>query len=167
MIKAFQDYFPGNSCFGCGPHNTRGLHIKSYWRDETKKESICIWHPKKYHAASTPDIVHGGNIASLIDCHSIWTAAAWAYHLENRAFASEPIIWFVTARLDVRLLRPTPLKTEATVIVNTEEIKIYGKKTILRAKLFADGLLCTVGKVTAVKIDYDTETIAKLSHRPE
>ena len=153
MSRAFQNYFPENVCFGCGPRNRRGIRIKSRWRDKTKKESICVWRPRKYNSARTRDIAHGGNIASVIDCHSIWTAAAWAYHLENRKFASEPTIEYITGRLDVRYIRKTPLKAKIVVIINTDDIKVYDKKMILRAKLFADDALCAVGKVTAIKID--------------
>lgn len=153
--KAFQDYFPENACFGCGPYNTRGLHIKSFWRDETKKEAVSRWQPKKYHSARRRDVVHGGNIASVIDCHAIWTATAWAYHLENRGFASEPIIEYVTGELNVKYIRKTPLKAESIVVIKTDDIKVDDKKMILYAKLFVDGLLCSTGKITAVRVDYE------------
>ena len=29
--KAFQDVWPALTCYGCGPGNPDGLHIKSFW----------------------------------------------------------------------------------------------------------------------------------------
>ena len=45
MIKGknyFQDYMPGNICYGCGKDTKGGLHIKSYWNG---KQSDSDWNP--------------------------------------------------------------------------------------------------------------------------
>ena len=95
--QPFQDYWDKNQCWGCGK-NEHGLQIKSYW-DEN--ESVCIWKPHKHHKAGPSHILNGGIIGTLIDCHSICTAIANEYKLEERELDSKPLIWCVTASLKV------------------------------------------------------------------
>lgn len=104
--RAFQDQLRENHCFGCGSANEHGLQIKSYWSGD---QAVCTWQPQTFHAAGPPDLLNGGIIATLIDCHSICTAIAAAYHAEGREIGSEPPVWYVTASLKVRYLRPTPI----------------------------------------------------------
>jgi len=33
-------------CFGCGPDNSEGLRIKSFWNGE---ECVCMWHSDSHH----------------------------------------------------------------------------------------------------------------------
>jgi len=84
--KAFQDYYPDDlsHCYGCGRRNEHGLQIKSYWDGE---ESVCIHQPKSCYMA-IPGMAYGGLIASLIDCHSMGTAAA-AHPFPDSLFACE------------------------------------------------------------------------------
>ena len=73
----FQDLIQGNHCFGCGPHNPAGLQIKSTWSGE--KESVCVFQPSAHHCAAPTKFLNGGIIATIIDCHSVCTAIAYAY----------------------------------------------------------------------------------------
>ena len=82
----FQDYMPGNICFGCGKNTKNGLHIKSYW---SGKAAECKWMPKDNHQGWS-GIMNGGIIATIIDCHCMGTAMAYAYKKENRTLGSEP-----------------------------------------------------------------------------
>jgi len=108
--KAFQDYYPDELgyCYGCGRLNDHGLQIKSYWAGE---EAVAVFQPKPFHIA-IPGYVYGGLIASIIDCHSIGTAAAAAYQVENRAMDTAPPHRFVTGSLHVDFLLPTPMGVE-------------------------------------------------------
>ena len=74
--RSFQDLIQGNHCWGCGTVGEPGLRIKSYWSGD---ESVCTWSPKDYHSAAHPQVLNGGIIASIIDCHCICTAIAAAY----------------------------------------------------------------------------------------
>ena len=67
--RAFQDFFPGNRCFGCGPSNPIGHRIKSFWRDDKMEETICAWYPGKRFSAVTREVLHGGSFSRL--CVSI------------------------------------------------------------------------------------------------
>ena len=40
-LDAFQDMLPGNTCFGCGPANERGLRIKSYWDNDDSDVAVA------------------------------------------------------------------------------------------------------------------------------
>jgi hypothetical protein len=76
-IINFQDAWPLNTCYGCGPENRDGLQIKSRWSDDRTSVIAEFKADAKYNAG-IPDVMYGGTVASLIDCHSIWTAIAFA-----------------------------------------------------------------------------------------
>ena len=67
--KSFQEYYPESlqHCYGCGPKNSHGLRISSFWEGD---ESVARFSPKEYHL-SFPGYVYGGLIASLADCHCV------------------------------------------------------------------------------------------------
>jgi acyl-coenzyme A thioesterase PaaI-like protein len=144
---AFQDQIPDNGCYGCGPANHDGLRIKSYWEGE---ESVCIHRPEPHHSAGPPQFLNGGIIATLIDCHSVCTAIANAYRLENRPIGSAPHIWCVTANLNVTYLRPTPL--DAPVTLRARVAEAGPKKTLIQCRLYSDSEECAHGEVVAVRV---------------
>jgi len=120
--RALQDYFDHN-CWGCGPKNRRGLHVKSFWSEELNG-LLCKWAPKPNHA-SGPNMLNGGVIFTLMDCHSIMAAVACAYKNEGREFGTEPHIWFVTKEAKLTFSKPTPLDTvELQAIVQHMEGRI-------------------------------------------
>ena len=118
---AFQVHYPKETrhCYGCGTLNEHGLHIESFWDGE---ETVCRFKPRPYHTA-IPGYVYGGLIASIIDCHSIGTAAANAYRAEGREMDTEPHLRFVTGSLQVDYLRPTPIGIELEVRGEATEIQ--------------------------------------------
>jgi len=146
--KAFQDYYPDrfSHCYGCGRLNEHGLHIKSYWDGD---ETVCRFTPDRQHSA-IPGFVYGGLLASLIDCHSTGSAAAFAYRAEGREMGSSPAIRFLTASLHVDYLRPTPLGIPLTLRSRAKEIK--GRKVVIVTELSAEGEVCARGEVVAVKV---------------
>lgn len=146
--RSFQDYYPDSLqyCYGCGPKNTEGLQIRSFWDGE---ESVALFHPKEYHLAF-PGYVYGGLIASLIDCHCVGTAAAAAYKEEGRDPGTNPAFRYVTGSLHVDYLLPTPLGPPVEVRARVEEIK--GKKTILTATVSVEGKVTATGRVIAVRM---------------
>ncbi|HEX9730457.1 MAG TPA: PaaI family thioesterase [Thermoanaerobaculia bacterium] len=102
---AVQDrYAPENRCFGCGPANEKGLRIKSYPAPGgAAGELVCEWQPEEHHQAFG-NVLNGGIIGALLDCHSNWTAAV---HLMTRDALEGPPCT-VTLDFHVRLKRPTP-----------------------------------------------------------
>lgn len=147
--KPFQDYWKHNKCFGCG-HNEYGLQIKSRWEGD---KSICIWQPEKYHAAGPEEVLYGGIISAVIDCHTVCSAIAKEYEAEGRPLDSHPLIWCVTASLKVDYLKPTPIdkpiRLEAA-IVNKEGSKIW-----LTCDVFSDDLKTAKGEVLAIRVKAD------------
>jgi acyl-coenzyme A thioesterase PaaI-like protein len=136
-------YAPQNACFGCGPANPKGLRIRSF-RDGD--ELTAIFKPEKHHEAFE-NVVSGGIIGTLLDCHSNWCAAM---HLMEKQGADAPPCT-VTAEFAVKLLRPTPstgpLTLRARVVESTED------RAVVEASLEADGKVCDTcrGVFVAVK----------------
>jgi acyl-coenzyme A thioesterase PaaI-like protein len=104
-MESLQDkYSPNAVCFGCGPANPAGLHIKS--RLEGNR-LVADWLPKPQHMAFA-GFTNGGIISTLLDCHGNMTAA---YSLmKERGLQTPP--GTVTAELTIKFLRPSPLKKE-------------------------------------------------------
>jgi acyl-coenzyme A thioesterase PaaI-like protein len=147
-MKAFQDYYPENlsHCYGCGSHNEHGHQIKTFWDGE---ESVTRFSPQPFHTA-IPGFVYGGVLASLIDCHGTATAAAAMYRAEGREMDSLPAFRFVTGSLQVSYLKPTPLGRELEIRGRVREIK--GRKVIVQASVFVDGVATVSGEVVAVQM---------------
>jgi acyl-coenzyme A thioesterase PaaI-like protein len=146
--KAFQDYYPDDvaRCYGCGHLNEHGYRIKSRWDGD---EAVCSYRPKPYHT-SFQGYVYGGLVASLIDCHSMGTAAA-AWMRENGLEIGEvPTVRFVTASLRVDYLKPTPIDCELQVRARATEVG--ERKVIVDSEVVADGEVTARGHTIAVRM---------------
>lgn len=141
--KSLQElYAPQNTCFGCGPANERGLHIRSFVRGD---EVVAEWQPEPHHLAF-PGVLNGGIIGTLLDCHSNWTAA---WHLMNRAGADHPPCT-VTAEYHVKLRRPTPTDGPITLIARVAESR--EDRAVIDAELRAKGEICATCRGTFVAV---------------
>lgn len=145
---SFQDHYPKETryCYGCGPLNEHGLHIRSFWDGD---ETICHFEPEPYHTA-LPGYVYGGLIASLIDCHGTGSAAAFAHRAEGRELGTEPPLRYVTASLHVDYLKPTPLGV--TLTLRGREKSIEGRTATVKVSLYAEDVESARGEVVAVRI---------------
>jgi acyl-coenzyme A thioesterase PaaI-like protein len=146
---ALQDVWPNATCFGCGPSNPHGLHIKSYWSDDGQ-EVICSFHPQAYHNAGFENVMYGGMVASLCDCHSVWTAIAATYRKEGREHGSTPIISYVTGNLNVSYLAPTPLDQPLLLRAHIEEIA--GRKAKITCAVYAGEVKTAEARVLAIRV---------------
>jgi len=146
--KGIQDFYPDDlsHCYGCGRLNPLGHQLKTRWDGD---ETVSVFEPRPEHTA-IPGYVYGGLIASLVDCHGTGTAAAAAYREAGREPGTEPPFRFVTASINVRYLRPTPMGVPLEVRGRVEEIK--GRKVVVSAKVSADGEVCATGEVVAVQM---------------
>jgi acyl-coenzyme A thioesterase PaaI-like protein len=147
-MKAFQDLIPDNNCWGCGPHNPHGLRIRSYWQDDI---AICEFTPEPHHCAGPPQVVNGGIIASVIDCHAVGTAIAACYRAERREIGSGALIWCVTGELNVRYRRPAAI--DQLMRVSARVSRHEGKKIELDCEAFSGGELCASASVLAIRVD--------------
>ncbi len=120
MISLQERYGPHTICFGCGPANPDGLHIRSFPSDSDIDEVVAEWTPAPHHEAF-PGVMNGGIIGALMDCHSNWTAA---WHLMRLRGADKPPTT-VTADYHVRMLKPTPtdgpVRLRARVVESTDD----------------------------------------------
>ncbi len=145
--KYLQDVWPLSTCFGCGPACEDGMQIKSKWSDDGNSVVADYTADKKFNAGF-PEVMYGGTVASLIDCHSIWTAIAFNYKKENRDVGSEPALPFVTGTLTVKYYLPTPLGKPVQLKAWVEgEV---GRKTRVICELSSDGVVTAKGDVLAV-----------------
>lgn len=142
--------WPDLTCYGCGPANADGLHLESYLGEEGET-LVATVRPDETFNSGTPNVMYGGHIASLVDCHSVWTAITFAYRTEGRPLGSEPRIAYVTGRLNVDYHKPTPLD---------QPIHLRGwiegevaRKTTVRSELGPEGTTTATGEVVAVRVD--------------
>ena len=89
-------------CFACGPRNSSGLQLK-FTKHDNKVKTTYSAQPENQ---GFPGYIHGGIIYTVLD-----EVMSRVSVLENR--------WTVTAKLEVRYLKPIPINTEITA---------YGKK---------------------------------------
>jgi acyl-coenzyme A thioesterase PaaI-like protein len=134
-------------CFGCGTVNDQGLGIESYWQEN---EAVCVWQAKPHHCGAAIGMVHGGVIASLIDCHSVNLAIAHAYRSENRSPGSEPLLQYVTAHLDVSYIKPSPI--DKPLHLRAQVLNTEGRKTWVESEITCEGQVCARGKVLAIRV---------------
>ncbi|MFN8033097.1 MAG: PaaI family thioesterase [Mycobacterium sp.] len=113
---------PTTTCFGCGPANPRGLRLQSYVGEECLTATFLPW-PEHDNGLG---FLNGGIIATLLDCHS---AAAVLNEASLQGWEPPPgaPIPFVTAGIDVRYLRPSPLDSPVdlrAVVTESSEAEI-------------------------------------------
>ena len=127
---AIQDrLFPDMNCFGCGPANPKGLRLKSYRADGYVVASFVPW-PEHDNGGG---YLNGGIISTVLDCHS---AAAVLDEATERGYLTpdDVDLAYVTAGLDVRFLRPSPLREPVelrAVITSASEAEITARAELI------------------------------------
>ena len=136
-------YDPAGVCYGCGPANPGGLHIRSF--PGADDEVVAEWQPEAHHHAFDA-VLNGGVIGTLFDCHCNWTAA---YHLMKRHNADGPPPT-VTADYHVKLLRPTsidgPVRLRAHVVDSGDD------RATVEGTLEANGEVTATCRATFVAV---------------
>ena len=130
QLSIQQRFFPDGICFGCGPANDKGLRIASYPDDDGA--FVCTFTPWPEHNSGL-GYLNGGIIATLLDCHSAAAVLHEADRLGFEALAGAALP-YVTAGLDVRYLRPSPL-TESVdlraVITSADEVQMTSEVELI------------------------------------
>ena len=133
-MQSIQETFaPNLACFGCGPANPKGLHVRSFPDGD---KVVAEWQPvaeyEAYHG-----MLNGGIIGTLLDCHCNW-AAAW--HLMQKTGVDKPPCT-VTAEYTIKLKRPTPtdqpLKLVARIVESTDSRATVEGELIAHEKVCA------------------------------
>jgi len=128
-VMVFDD--PGNRCFGCSPHNPRGLGLSfanagdGVETEYTAADDLCGMH----------GVVHGGVQATMMD-----EAMGFAAHA---ALAHEPDeLDIATIELAVKYHRPTP--TGEPLRIRARLVRNEGRDLWMEGEIRdADGRLCT------------------------
>ncbi len=151
MKSALQDIcLPNGTCYGCGSANPDGLQIKSYWSDDGQFV-VASFQPQAKFSSGFKNAMYGGLIASLIDCHSNWTAMAFGYKTEGREAGSLPLIASVTGSLGVKYLKPTPM--DGTIHLKAWVEGEVGRKTRVLCELGDGENITALGDSIFVRID--------------
>ena len=154
----FQEHMPGNICFGCGKDTKNGLHIQSYWND---KKAECVWTPGNNHQG-WPNILNGGIIATIIDCHCMATAMAYAYGNEGRNLDSKPVYKYATGTIKVKYIFPTP---HGKVKLLSQVDSYAEKKVFVTCDLYSGDKKTASAEVIAFRV-YDSSKLDKNDFAP-
>ncbi len=115
------DELSGN-CFGCGPNNPEGLHLKFQIDEEAHTATATVTLDERYQGA--PGYVHGGIIATLLD--------------EAMSKLNRPLgVLAMTRQMDVSYLRPVPIRRE--ILLRSHFIRRDGRKLFHEAELLGPG----------------------------
>lgn len=109
-------FFPGMTCFGCGPANPKGLQLRSY---PTETGTVADFVPWPEHDNGL-GFLNGGIICTVLDCHSATPMLLEAERLG--LIPNNVALPFVTAGLTVRYLRPTPLSGPTRLLATVAEV---------------------------------------------
>ena len=144
---AVQDTYPPDfaECYGCGTNNEHGLRIKTYL---TGSETVTDHTPRPFHKAAG-QFAYGGIVASLIDCHSTGSAAIFWMQQRGLTVGDDATPRFVTARLEVDYIAPTPLGPLHLVGVPVE---IGDRKVVVTTELSSGGVVTARGQAILVRI---------------
>jgi acyl-coenzyme A thioesterase PaaI-like protein len=146
-MKAFQESIPAHHCWGCGTLNSTGLQIKSYWEGE---EAVCRLTPRPEFMAGPKNVLFGGLIAAVFDCHCMCTAMAHVYRAGGREIGEAPQVWTVTASLKVDYLSPTPIEQELELRARVKESR--GRKHVVTCTLTSGGAVRARAEAVAVEV---------------
>lgn len=145
-----QHSWPNLTCFGCGPANEDGLQIESYLGPD-RETLVASVGPHPTYTSGAPNVAWGGYVASLVDCHSVWTAITFAHEDEDRPLGSDPHVEYVTGQLSVEYHAPTPLDEPLHLRAWVEgEV---GRKTTVRSEVGPEGETTATGEMVAVRVD--------------
>lgn len=137
-------------CWGCGPKNEEGLHLKSY-PSENGEACTCQVKPDEKFTGGVPANLFGGMIAMIFDCHGTASAAWFAHKNKGLDLTEDTIIGrFITAHLEVDFLRPVPMNEIVTVTSHLEEIT--DRKAIITMEMEAAGQPRAKAKMVAVGV---------------
>lgn len=137
-------------CWGCGPQNEAGLHLRSYPSSDGQS-CVCRVTPAAEYTGGVPANLFGGMMAMIFDCHGTASAAWFAHQAKGLTLTEETVIGrFITAHLEVDFKKPVPMGEEVTVTARLEELG--ERKAIVAMELEAAGELRACARMVAVAI---------------
>jgi acyl-coenzyme A thioesterase PaaI-like protein len=123
-----ESLYPDLTCFGCGDANPDGFHLRSYREGDG---TVATFTPRPEHDNGF-GFLNGGIITTVLDCHAaavvMWEAHRSGWKAENGAPAP-----FITAGLEVKFVRPTPLGPALSLRAEPE--KVSESEIVVNAEL--------------------------------
>mgnify|MGYP005847872141 CR=1 FL=1 len=110
---------------------------------------VCRWTPRPYHTAVGLSILCGGVAATIMDCHSMWTAMATVWQREGLSVTDSGLPMYLTRSLKIDYMRPTPLNEELTL--RARVIKIGERSVTVSCSLYAGEVECARSETVAVR----------------
>ena len=146
---AIQDYYPEpyRHCYGCGPDNKDGWHIKSYWDDES---IVAYFTPADYLTGGVPNNLFGGVLAAVSDCHGTASAAAFSHHAMGHTLGVEPLLRCVTGQLTVNFRKPTPMGRQ--LVIRARLVGIEGRKVTVDMEISCEGDVTCTATMLAIRL---------------
>jgi acyl-coenzyme A thioesterase PaaI-like protein len=142
MQSLQERYAPHGRCFGCGPANAKGLRIRSFAGDDGIV--VCDFTPEPHHEAFE-NVLNGGIIGTVLDCHMNWTTIAHLIRTQNLDHAPP----CVTAEFKVVLKRPTPM---GPIHVDARVVTAEGDRATIEATMTAGGKVTATGTGTFIAV---------------
>lgn len=137
-------------CWGCGPKNPDGIHLKSYPSEDGEVVQVT-YKPDDIYTGGVPKNLFGGMIAVIFDCHGTASAAFFAHKAKGLDYTKDTVIGrFITARLEIDFKKPTPMDTDLIVRSTVEEIT--ERKVIVKMVLEAKGEVRAEARMVAVGV---------------
>ena len=109
-------FWPTMTCFGCGPANVKGLQLRSF---AAADGTVAEFQPWPEHDNGL-GFLNGGIICTVLDCHSATPMMLEAQRLG--LIGDTGMLPYVTAGLEVRYLRPTPLQEPLHLFAAVREV---------------------------------------------
>ena len=130
-----------NVCFGCSPHNPRGLQLRF---TRTGDNTVTCRFTAASHLAGAPGVVHGGIQATVLD-EALGMAARTGFGGEE-----EPSL--VTAEFRLQYRRPVPLGEP--VVVRAELVRADGRDFHVEGRIESEaGEVLTLAEARWRRID--------------
>lgn len=137
-------------CWGCGPKNLDGMHMKSYPSEDGETVIVEVT-PDQIYTGGVPANLFGGMIAVIFDCHGT-ASASWFNHKNKGLELTEDTVIgrYITARLEIDFKSPTPMNEVVKVTTTLEELG--ERKVIVNMVMEAAGEVRAKARMVAVGI---------------
>lgn len=142
QLPVQERYAPASVCFGCGPANPDGLHVRSF---EDGDGLVAEWQPSAAYEAFA-GVLNGGICAVLLDCHANWAAAMGLM----RASGADRPPATVTAGYEVKLPRPTP--TSVPLLLRSRIVSLEARRAVAESEIVVAGEVTATFRGTFVAV---------------
>lgn len=130
-----------NVCFGCSPHNERGLQLAF---TQVSPSGVELSYTAPDHTCGAPGVIHGGIQAALLDEAIGFAVFAHDQSADGHGEADAAVVRrdVVTVEFDLRYRRPAPVGV--AIILRAEVVHVRDRDYLAVGEILAeDGTLLT------------------------